>query len=193
MAKKIDKWATVRDQIAAGSYPRVFVAADGRLALDGKGRTLPPDIAALFPADVRQAAETKATQVATEKAARDEAARAAYVARADLDKAVCDRYRNVRAWRLAGFYMDELSTASYTLAEIESWLDWDACNLRHKRALVSAVLARPEADGGDYHLDLSEHFFDACNDSRGAPAFETLCQRLADHVAESWSRNSVQN
>ena len=145
MAKKIDKWAKVRDQIASGTYPKVFVAADGRLALDRKGCTLPPDIAALFPADVRQAAETKAAEVATEKAARDEAARAAYVARADLDKLICDRYRNVRAWRLAGFYMDDLSTASYTLAEIESWLDWDACNLRHRYAQVSVVLARPEA------------------------------------------------
>ena len=193
MTKKIDRWATVRDQIAVGIYPKVFVASDGRLALDGKGCTLPADVAALFPTEIRQAAADRAAQIAASRAA-DNASRAADNEQASIEhKAICDRFRNVRGWRLAGLYVDDVSMARYTLAEIEAWLGWDAANLRHKNPDVFAVLARSQRDGGDYWIDLKWHFFDACNDSRGRPSFEKLCERLAAHVRECVGRRSSQN
>lgn len=60
MAKQSEKQSeNVREQIAAGSHPAVFVTRTGKLALDGIAE-FPADIVALSPDDIREKAEVVA-------------------------------------------------------------------------------------------------------------------------------------
>lgn len=182
MSKKTSVWPRVREQIDAGTFPSVFVAADGRLNLDesagfGKPKTLPPEIAALYPPAIVAEAQARATAQA--------AARQAEQARLDAEReAILARYRHVRAWRLAGLLLEDRSMARYTLAEIEAWSRWDGPAARHEQPDLAAILERSEADGGEYRLDLAGYFADYCGEGRPRPSFELFCERLAAYTAD---------
>jgi hypothetical protein len=181
-AKSKKLWAEVKSQIEAGNFPKVFVTKAGKLALDGSAAEIPADIAAMFPADIRAAAEAKLVERIEAEKIEDEKARAK---RAECDakrQAVIDQFGERRVWRLSGFHVEDLSMDRYTFGEIKDWLAWDAYNLRHNHASVSVICERGEEAGGDWHLDVSEHFSNPCNDRVRTPSFETLATRLRDYV-----------
>ena len=115
-------WWKVEQQIAAGNFPPIFVTADGRLALDGTGKTLPARLADLYPADVKAAAAEK--RAAVEAAAKAEQAQAFadWQAQRSAIQAKIEQHRHERAWRLNGFYVEDSSAELYTYAEIAAWL-----------------------------------------------------------------------
>jgi hypothetical protein len=176
-------WAKVKEQIRRGEFPPVFVTADGRLGLDGIGATLPADVAALYPAPILEAAEAKRAAVVAAEKDRNDKWLADLRAKEQATEATKAQYRHQRIWRLGGLYVEDQSTARYTLAEIEGWLDWDAYNLRHNRAQVTLICERPEAEGGAWVQNISERFANACNDRRPVPTFAHICERLATYVA----------
>ena len=182
MKKKL--WDTVKEQIAVGNPPPVFVTFAGKLALAGMGAELPESVAALYPTEIREAAHAKSAVRQAEVEAESAALRAKWKAAEQLKKSVQAKYENVRCWRLNGFYVEDSSTARYTWAEIKGWIEWDAYNLRHKQPQVSAVCERSAEEGSDFVVDISGHFDDVCNDHRSVPSFEKLATRLRDYVAE---------
>lgn len=193
MSQKSKKlWNQVREQIAAGNFPRVFVTKAGKLALDGTATEIPADIAVLFPADIRAAAEAKLAERLNQEKVESEKAATARAEWLSKRQAVIDQYAEQRAWRLAGFYIDDVTMNRYTWKEVADWLSWDAYNLRHNHAQVAVVCERGEAAGGDYHLDISEHFANPCNDRVRTPSFETLATRLRDYV-QMRRENASQN
>lgn len=187
MASLKQKWFPVRDAMLAGNMPAVFINVAGRVCFDGgadAGKEMPPALVELLPASDIEAAKAKQAGIAAaDQIERDRQAaeRAAVEARM---QAVIDQFRSVRCWRLNGLYVDDASMARYTFREIMAWIDWDAYNLRHNDAVVSCVCERSAEAGGDFHVDLSGHFANVCNDRRKTPSFDTLCIRLREYVAE---------
>ena len=177
MAKQF--WAKIREQIAAGNPPKVFVTRAGKFALDGSAAEMPEAVATLLPAEIREAAERIAESRRASEAAEAEKRAAERAAVAAKQQAVIEEHGNRRVWRLTGLYVDDVSTARYTWAEIAAWLDWDACNLRHRHASIYAVCDRGEQ--GDFTIDLSPHFY-PCDQCGRMPSFATICERLRDYV-----------
>lgn len=181
-AKSKKLWSQVREQIAAGNFPKVFVTKAGKLALDGSAAEIPADIAALFPPEIRNMAEAKLAERLESERLENEQAKAKIAERAAKRQAVIDQFGERRVWRLHGFYMEDLSMDRYTWSEIKEWLSWDAYNLRHNNACVSVVCERGDDAGGDWHLDVSEYFANPCNDRVRTANFETFATRLRDYV-----------
>lgn len=183
MSQKSKKlWSQVREQIAAGNFPNVFVTKAGKLALDGSAAEVPADIAALFPSDIRVAAEAKLAERLNKEQVENDKALGAIAEREAKRQAVINGFGDKRVWRLAGFYMEDVTMTRYTYKEVSDWISWDAHNLRHNHPQVAVVCERGEEAGGDYHLDVSCYFSNPCNDRVRTPSFETLATRLRDYV-----------
>ncbi|HEX5444061.1 MAG TPA: hypothetical protein VFW87_09545 [Pirellulales bacterium] len=180
MSPKSNTWTNIKARIAAGDFPAVFITRAGKLALDGSAAELPAAIAALYPAEIRAAAEAKAA----ERRQQDQADRDRRFALAEEQEAerqaVIDQFGDTRVWRLAGFYVQETSSERFTWHEISQWVDWDAYNLRHDRPSVAAVCERGAGD--DYWLDLSAHFDNPSGGRRRTPSFAELVKRLGDYL-----------
>lgn len=177
MAKQF--WSRIREQIAAGNPPKVFLTRAGKFALDGSAAEMPEAVATLLPVDIRDAAVAVAEERARQQQAESDRRRKQAEEAQAKRQAVIDEYGNRRVWRLTGLYVDDVSTARYTWAEIAAWLDWDACNLRHRHASIYAVCGRGEQ--GDFAIDLSPHFY-PCDQCGRTPSFATICERLRDYV-----------
>lgn len=192
-AKKTNLWLDVEKEIESGTFPPVFISRAGKLALGSTGKELPTKIAALYPPEIRAAAEAQAATRAAEAQAAHQAVLAEIAEREARKQAVIAEFGARRVWRLAGLYVDELSTARYTWHEIASWLAWDAYSLRHNHAQVTAICERGGADGEDFHVDISSHFGNPSGDRVRTPSFETLCRRLRDYTADARANMAGRN
>ncbi|HEY4759761.1 MAG TPA: hypothetical protein VIH42_04200 [Thermoguttaceae bacterium] len=182
------KWDAIREKVMRGEFPSVFIAGDGRLALEGRGATLPADIAALYPAEIRAQAEAKASERKAESDAKFAEQRAL---RTQADAEI-EKLRHVRCWRLAGFYIEDQSMARYTLAEIDEWVHWDSQNLKMKHP---SVIAQADNSGiAPLCVDFSGYFEEVCGGRVPATrSHDALCRRLAAFIDEQKVAASSQN
>lgn len=191
MTKQSQKrWQKVLDQIAAGTFPPVFVTRAGKLAIDGLGAELPADIAALYPADIREKAEQVAAvrqADADAEALREKQRRAAIEAER---AAVIEEHREECVWRLNGLFVEEFSDRRYTYSEIAAWLDCYGYVYRHNHATVSVICERPE---GDFHIDVSDRFFDCEHRSGRRVTFADLARSLDEFARERRERAAINN
>ena len=134
-----------------------------------------PDPAALLATARHNYEAVRAWEAkAADRAAKEETDRQARAAK-------IEELRHVRCWRLAGFFIEDLSWASYTLAEIAAWVDWEAPKFRAKHPSVIAV-----ADGpGDLAVNFSDYFQEVCGGRVPAEVnHDRACRALAAYVAQ---------
>lgn len=173
-------WKKVEARILAGDFPPVIQTPDGRLALarlrpEGKAKTLPPHLAAQYPAEIVAAAA--AERAAREAAAEEERAAGAarLAARHASEAALRAEFGGQRVWRLTGLYLEDASLRRYTLAEIEAWLEVFAAAFDCDHPVYSLVCETPAGDRG---IDISWRF--QSYEPRRAQSFENLCASLRD-------------
>lgn len=176
--QKTSFWKKVETQIAAGDFPPVIQTPDGRLALaargpQGKAKTLPPHLAALYPAEVIAAAGEALAARQAAAAEEQAAAQARLALRQANEAALRAEHGAKRVWRLAGLYLEEASVARYTLAEIEEWLEVFAAAFDCDKPVYSLVCETAE---GDRWVDVSWRF--QSYEPRRAHEFEEICTSL---------------
>lgn len=191
MSQKSKKlWSKVRQGIASGTFPAVFVTAAGKLALDGIGAELPADLAALYPADIREKAEQVAAvrqADADAESLRQQQHRAAIEAER---AAVIEQHREDCVWRLNGLFVEEFSDRRYTYSEISAWLDCYGYVHRHNHASVGVVCERPQ---GDFAIDVSDWFFDSDHRSGRRVTFGDLVRSLDSFARDRRERAAINN
>lgn len=121
--KSIDR---ALEMVTADKMTEAFFLANAPASPDSRD----PNPQDMLTSRLRRAAEAEVLQAAaTERKQREAEAREQFIR----------EHRDLPVWHLAGFYVDDLSRETYTLAQIEQWCDWARGYLGSEQPDLSAV------------------------------------------------------